>query len=755
MRSKGEQTLNRPLGLWTLLLGAWLALGAFAGVAAAEKITDDFSADSGLWNFLGRAAVHNDGTLELTPSEYGVSGTLWLKQNQPAPFAADFRFRISDKDDAGGGISGSGADGFIFMFNKQRNVVPITGGGMGFETGNGYGVEFDTFKNDWDAAANHVALIKNGPQHNVDGALQLGYASQSNLQNGSWHTARVEVASDLVRVFVDGQHKFTYRGALDDSYSGVGFTASTGWAYERHQLDDVTIDTAPFVTSVGTSWSQAGAGDALPIQVAFSRPVTVSGTPQLSLNNGRTAVYSAGSGTDTLTFAYVVQPGDTLTGLNYSAVSALLLSGGTMLGADGDAALLSLPPLAASESLGGSSVAYAPTDHLAFANGAALSTTEGASVPLAVYAVRASGAVATVTAHAAFSSSQPDVAAVSAEGVVTALQSGEATITAAFDGKQASLSVQVAAAPGGFTGLLFGQPVYALTAGDSVATVVYGVYGDGSRIPIASGTTYAVSDASVATVGADGRLYAAGVGQTVVAATYGQLTASATVTVAEAQPVLIALMLQPEGGLTLQPGDRYALTAMAHYADGAAVPVTPLAAYASSAPAMVAVSATGVVTALQPGEATITASFGGLQATRRVVVVPTPQAAPVGLRLASPVVAMQTGESRTAVLKAVYANGAELTATGGAVWTTSNAQVVAIEGEALRAAGPGTAVVTASFGGVTQPVAEIRVVDRMTIDAIFRGIQDRIDANGDQVFDAADVSYWLRSIPPIVVSKGG
>ena len=60
--------------------------------------------------------------------------------------------------------------------------------------------------------------------------------------------------------------------------------------------------------------------------------MTVTGTPLLQLNTGEYAVYAGtvfgGSGTNTLTFDYVVQNGDNASYLDYNGAN-LLLNGGT------------------------------------------------------------------------------------------------------------------------------------------------------------------------------------------------------------------------------------------------------------------------------------------------------------------------------------------------------------------------------------------------------------------------------------------
>ena len=72
--------------------------------------------------------------------------------------------------------------------------------------------------------------------------------------------------------------------------------------------------------------------------MTFNEPVTVnttSGRPQLTLANGGVAVYTAGSGSTTLTFDYTVAGGQSTTDLDYGSAGALGLVGGTIKNAGG------------------------------------------------------------------------------------------------------------------------------------------------------------------------------------------------------------------------------------------------------------------------------------------------------------------------------------------------------------------------------------------------------------------------------------
>lgn len=102
------------------------------------------------------------------------------------------------------------------------------------------------------------------------------------------------------------------------------------------------IDTTdPTVSSVTASSAAAvpGAGDVVTLTAAFNEPVTVvGGTPMLVLNDGETAAYAGGSGSDTLSFRYTVLPGDHTPLL---AVTGSNLAGATIVDAAGNAADLS------------------------------------------------------------------------------------------------------------------------------------------------------------------------------------------------------------------------------------------------------------------------------------------------------------------------------------------------------------------------------------------------------------------------------
>ncbi len=121
---------------------------------------------------------------------------------------------------------------------------------------------------------------------------------------------------------------------------------------------DFVIDThAPSVMSVSSTttdgWYKAGV--VIPIVVAFSERVTVSGTPTLTLDvvDGYVVNYTSGSGNAALVFNYTVRDSDDCADLDYQSSASLSLNGGVINDLGRNDADLSLPPPGADSSLGG------------------------------------------------------------------------------------------------------------------------------------------------------------------------------------------------------------------------------------------------------------------------------------------------------------------------------------------------------------------------------------------------------------------
>lgn len=159
-----------------------------------------------------------------------------------------------------------------------------------------------------------------------------GFAERADVQTGGAAARRAGYTSGDNLTNSAGSHGVT-----------TATSASSTW---RGQT--VRFRTKTSVTDVTSSLENGtyGAGQVVPIQITFSRAVTVNtigGTPELGLNNGAHPRYSSGSGTNTLTFNYTIGSGGDIVDLDYAAIDALSLARGTILDDVNSAAVLTLP----------------------------------------------------------------------------------------------------------------------------------------------------------------------------------------------------------------------------------------------------------------------------------------------------------------------------------------------------------------------------------------------------------------------------
>jgi hypothetical protein len=155
-----------------------------------------------------------------------------------------------------------------------------------------------------------------------DGATLLGSATANGA--GAWSYTTAALA--------DGAHSLSAT-ATDTAGNTGAASAALG----------ITVDaTAPTVAQTTASPSTAIElpGDTITLTLQLSEVVTVTGVPTLTLNDGGTASYVGGSGTNTLTFTYTVGAGDsTVSALAITAVN--VLSGASVADVAGNIADLS------------------------------------------------------------------------------------------------------------------------------------------------------------------------------------------------------------------------------------------------------------------------------------------------------------------------------------------------------------------------------------------------------------------------------
>ena len=225
--------------------------------------------------------------------------------------------------------------------------------------------------------------------------------------------------------------------------------------------------------------------------------------------------------------------------------------------------------------------------------------------------------------------------------------------------------------------------------------------------------TWASSDDAAATVSTSGLVTAVANGSATITATAGSASGSATVTVAQE---VSAVAVAPAETTIAALGDTLRLTAEALDANGNAVAGSEFS-WESGDAAVATVDASGLVTAVANGDATITATSGSVSGNATVTVA----------QEASTVTVTPTEASIAALGDTLRLAAEALDANGNAVagsefsWESSDAAVATVDASGLvRGAGEGTATITATAGDVSG-TSEITVVnpDRAALVALY------------------------------------
>ena len=163
----------------------------------------------------------------------------------------------------------------------------------------------------------------------------------------------VDVATDTYSVYVTPQGGSQIALATNYSFRTEQATATSLSDLTEYtdagtvSVSNFAISASPTISSIAETPSSGDldAGKTVTYTLTMSEVVTVNttgGSPTLSLNDGGTATYVSGSGSNALTFSYTVLAGQNTPDLMVSAVN---LNGATITDGSGNAASLSLTGL--------------------------------------------------------------------------------------------------------------------------------------------------------------------------------------------------------------------------------------------------------------------------------------------------------------------------------------------------------------------------------------------------------------------------
>ena len=293
-----------------------------------------------------------------------------------------------------------------------------------------------------------------------------------------------------------------------------------------------------------------------------------------------------------------------------------------------------------------------------------------------------------------WSTSDPMVATISAAGLVTAVAAGSATITAVVEGVEATTVLTLVPLPSAITGITASVDTVTLFAGRTRA--VTATVAQPSGAPVAA-VTFGSALPAVATVSTAGVISAVSPGTatiTVTASVAGNVNFAAATRTATVEvivlPVPVASVQITPGTVNLVVGVSQQLAATVRDSVGTLL-TGRVGTWTSSNTAVASVSATGLVTAVAEGTATLSVNVEGAQATALVSVGPLP-AAVTSLTVSPNSHSLITGQTRALTPVVVRPTGAP---TAVLTYATTNPAVAMVSSAGLiTAIAPGTATIT-------------------------------------------------------------
>ncbi|MDE6317604.1 MAG: Ig-like domain-containing protein [Muribaculaceae bacterium] len=279
-------------------------------------------------------------------------------------------------------------------------------------------------------------------------------------------------------------------------------------------------------------------------------------------------------------------------------------------------------------------------------------------------------------------SSDESIAIVSADGTVTAISVGIATITATCG--EVSATCKVTVNPVVASGVTINTQDITLLVGQSdklTATVLPENTTD-------KAVTWKSSDEAIAKVSEDGTVTAVSVGVATITATCGEVSATCKVTV---NPVVASGVTLNVPDMTLLVGQTDKLTATVLPENTTDQTIT----WKSSDESIATVSADGTVIAISVGVATITATCGEVSATCKITVNPV-VASSVNLNVQDMTLLVGQSDKLTATI--LPENTTDKTIT----WTSDKPEVATVsEDGTINAVAIGVANITATCGEVS------------------------------------------------------
>jgi hypothetical protein len=278
-----------------------------------------------------------------------------------------------------------------------------------------------------------------------------------------------------------------------------------------------------------------------------------------------------------------------------------------------------------------------------------------------------------LTKTVVWSTAQPAVASVNAQGLARSLSQGSASIVATSGGVDGSATLTVSKAA--LVALTLQPSNLSLKAGSSQQLSALGSFSDGSHQDLTSSVTWSCTPGSVASISPSGMVTALALGKATITAVSGSIQAFDSLSVA----VLASILVAP-AGISIPLGETQQLSAEGTFTDGSTVDLTPSVVWNSTQPAIVLVSSSGLASARGVGSTQVTATSGSVVGQSQLTVGP---AVVLSINVTPPSASVMLGGTQQFQIVGTFSDGTTQALSTAASWSSSDPAVAGIDANGL------------------------------------------------------------------------
>jgi len=306
----------------------------------------------------------------------------------------------------------------------------------------------------------------------------------------------------------------------------------------------------------------------------------------------------------------------------------------------------------------------------------------------------------------AWSSSNLNVASINSSGLATSTGPGTATITATSGATSGTALLTVTGASLVSIAVTPANPSMAI--GTTKQFTATGTFSDTSTQDITASVLWSSSNAAVATISNQGLASSNATGTTTIAATFGSVSGSTTLTVSTAH--LVSITISPANP-TIQRHTLIKFTASGTFSDSSVATNLSGLTWKSNHPNIANVRSTGVANGKKLGSVTISAGASGVTGTT-TLTVSNATLSSIAITPSAPNVALGSTQQFTAT--GTFSDSSTQDVTLNTHWSSSAASVATIANGPgpsglATTVGTGSTAIGAANGGIVAPTVTLTV----------------------------------------------